>query len=182
MRDRNVASRYAGALFMSAKADNLLSEVAESYASINEVMSANRDLVTFLDSPQVAEAEKKQLVKSVFGERVEPLLINYFELLIDKNRIEFFQDIGEEFAALVEKEQGFARAIVTTAIELPQDLAEALKARLSDMTKSKIILEKKVEPEVIGGVCVTLGDKILDGTVRTNLDQLKKQLDQAQLG
>jgi len=182
MRDRGVAARYAGALFMSAKAENLLSEVAESYASIDEVMEANRDLVTFLESPQVADDEKRQLVTTVFGTRVEPLLVSYFKLLIDKNRIEFFQDIGEEFAALVEKEQGYARAVVTTAIELPPDLAEALKAKLADLTKSKIILEKKVEPEVIGGVCVTLGDNILDGTVRTNLDKLKKQLGQAQLG
>ena len=76
---------------------------------------------------------------------------------------------------------GVIRAQVVTAIPLPDDLAAALAGRLAAFTGKKIVLEKKTDPAVIGGVCVTLGDKILDGTVRTNLDELGKTLGEAQV-
>ena len=179
MRDRKVATRYAGALLISAKAEGVLESVAESYAGVMELVADNRQLVTFMDSPQVATQEKKDLIKSVFEGKIEPVLLRFFYLLIDKNRIENFRDIGEEFAAMVEDEMGVIRARVVTAVALADDLAEGLQAKLAAVTGKKIILEKKVDPAVIGGVCVTLKDKILDGTVRTNLDLLRKKLEQA---
>jgi F-type H+-transporting ATPase subunit delta len=179
MRDRKVASRYAGALLTSAKAEGVMEGVADSYAAVMEVVAGNAQLVTFMDSPQVATQEKKDLLKSVFGGKIEPVLLHFFYLLIDKNRIENFRDIGEEFAALVEDEMGVMRAQVVTAVALADDLSAALEERLAALTGKKVILEKKVDPAVIGGVCVTLKDKILDGTVRTNLDLLRKKLEQA---
>ena len=179
MRDRKVATRYAGALLASAKAEGVLEGVADSYAAVIEVMAGHAQLTIFMDSPQVATQEKKDLIKTVFGEKIEPVLLHFFYLLIDKNRIENFRDIGEEFAAQVEDEMGVMRAQVVTAVTLADDLAADLEAKLAAFTGKKVILEKKVDPAVIGGVCVMLKDKILDGTVRTNLDLLRKKLEQA---
>lgn len=179
MRDRKVASRYAGALLASAREQGVLGGVAESYASILELIKGNAQLITFMDSPQVATQEKKDLVKSVFGASIEPVLLHFLYLLIDKNRIESFRDIGEEFATLVEEELGVLRAQVVTAVGLADDLAAKLEAKLSSFTGKKVLLEKKVDPAVIGGVRVTMRDKVLDGTVRTNLDLLRKKLEQA---
>jgi F-type H+-transporting ATPase subunit delta len=179
MRDLKVAVRYAGALLASAREAGVVDGVADSYAAMCEVFAAHRDLVTFMDSPQVAEQEKKDLVASVFGEQVEPVLLHFVHLLVDKNRIESFQDIGEEFARLVEIERGVVRARVITAIALPDDLEAQLAAKLAALTGKTIILEKRVDPAVLGGVKVTMGDKVLDGTVRTNLDLLRKTLGQA---
>ena len=176
MRDRSVATRYAGALLTSAKEIGVHVELAESYASVLEVMAANPDLVIFLDSPQVAEAEKIELLHKVFGGKVEPVLVNFFRLLIDKNRIEHFRDIGEQYAALVEADLGIVRAQVTTAVELPQDLSASLEAKLAEWMGAKIIMEKKVDTTVLGGVCVTMENRILDGTVRAGLEGLRKQL------
>lgn len=179
MRDRKVATRYAGALLASAKADGVLEGVAESYVAVLEVVAGNGQLTVFLDSPQVATQEKKDLLQSVFGDKIEPVLLRFFYLLLDKNRIENMRDIGEEFADLVEDEMGVMRARVVTAVALTDDLAAALEAKLAAFTGKKVILEKKVDPAVIGGVCVTMKDKVLDGTVRTNLDLLRKKLEQA---
>ena len=181
MRDRKVASRYAEALLYTAKGQGVLEEVADSFAGVLDAIKGNDALRIFMDSPQVRSEEKKELMSKVFGGKIEPVLLNFFHLLIDKNRIENTRDIGEVFAELVETEKGFLRARVVTAIKLPDDLAAQLESRLSAITGKKIILEKKTDPAVIGGVCVTLGDKILDGTVRTNLDLLKKTLGQAQV-
>ncbi len=181
MRDRGVASRYARALVESAKAEDVLAGVAESYAAVVVVLEQNPALPSFLEGPQVADDEKIQLVSDLFDGRVEPLLVRFFHLLIEKNRIEYLQEIGEEFAGLVEKEQGFSRAVVTTAIEMPADLEAALLEKLVRLTGAKVILEKNVDPAVIGGVSVTLGDQIIDGTVRTNLDQLRLHLGKARV-
>jgi len=176
MRDRKVATRYAEALLKSAKIEGVLVDVAESYAAVLEVIQGNHDLVIFMDSPQVREAEKKELLQNVFGDRIEKVLLNFFYLLIDRNRIENMRDIGVVFADVVEQDLGVVRARVVTAVALPDDLAARLESKLAAYTGAKIILEKEVDPAVLGGVCVTMGDKILDGTVRTNLDLLGKQL------
>lgn len=181
MRDRKVATRYAEALLDTAKSQGVLDSVAESFTGVLDAVKGNMDLRIFMDSPQVRTEEKKELLEKVFGGKIEPVLLNFFTLLLDKNRIENTRDIGEVFAELVETEQGFVRAQVVTAIDLPDDLAAALKGNLAAHTGKKIILEKKTNPAVIGGVCVTLGDKILDGTVRTNLDLLRKTMGQAQI-
>ncbi len=110
MRDRKVATRYAGALLASAKQAGVLDGVAESYADLLAMHISQTDLRVFLDSPQVRTEEKKELLESVFGDRIEPVLLNFLYLLIDKYRIENFRDIGEEFARLVEQEQGVMRA------------------------------------------------------------------------
>jgi F-type H+-transporting ATPase subunit delta len=179
MRDRKVATRYAGALLASAKQAGVLDGVAESYASLLELHLGRTDLRIFLESPQVRTEEKKELLQTVFGPRIEPLLLNFVFLLIDKNRMENFRDIGEEFAALVERERNVMRARVTTAVALPDDLEQQLRDKLAAMTGKTMILEKRVDPAVIGGVKVVMGDKILDGTVRTNLDLLRKTLEKA---
>ena len=181
MRDRNVATRYAEALLIATREAGQVAGVAESYAALQEITASNRDLRTFLEAPQVTLEEKKQLLRKMLSGRVEPLLLNFVLLLLDKGRIEFFRDIGDLFAVMVEKEQGYQRATVTTAIELPSDLEQKLHQRLESVSGTKIILQKKVDPAVIGGVCVTMGDKILDGTVRTNLNLLGKALREAPL-
>ena len=181
MRDRKVAGRYAEALLRTAKPAGTLAACAESYAGVLEVMAASRDLVIFLDSPQVREQEKKAVLGKVFGPRLEPVLMDFFNLLIDRNRIELLRDIGEVFAGLVEADGGLVRARVVTAIALPSDLETKLRDKLAHVTGKSVILDKKVDPAVLGGVCVTLGDRIIDGTVRTNLDRLRKTLATAQV-
>lgn len=181
MRDRRVAGRYAEALLRTAKPAGTLVACAESYAGVLEVMAASRELVIFLDSPQVREQEKKEVLKKVFGPHLEPVLLDFFNLLLDRNRIELLRDIGTVFAELVEADQGLVRARVVTAVAMPADLETKLRDKLAHVTGKSVILDKKIDPAVIGGVCVTLGDRVIDGTVRTNLDRLRKTLATAQV-
>lgn len=183
MRDRRVAARYARALLTAAQQPPGvdLPALAESYAAVRAVMVAHPSLPVFLEGPQVAEDEKKKLLDAVFGSRLEPILLRFFHLLIDKNRIEYLQEIGVEFASQVEMAQGLTRAVVTTAVPLPADLESALVAKLTALTGRRIVVEKKIDSGVIGGVSVRMGDQILDGTVRTNLDHLRERLLQVPL-
>jgi len=176
MRDRRVATRYAAALVAATREAGTMAEVAESYGAVVEVVRRNPALTRFLEGPQVATQEKKELIGNLLGPRVEPILVRFLQLLIDKNRIEYLVEIGEEFAAQVEQARGYARARVTTAVALPDDLATELTERLARLTGAKIILERRIDPEVIGGVQVRVGDTVIDGTVRTRLDQLREHL------
>jgi len=181
MRDRKVATRYAEALLLTAKQQGVLAGVAESFAAVLEAVRGNRQLRIFMDSPQVRTEEKKELIANVFGDGIEPVLRDFFYLLLDKNRIENTGDIGEVFAELVEADRGVQHARVETAVPLPADLADRLRASLAGYTGKTIVLDRKIDPAVIGGIRVTLGDKVLDGTVRTNLDLLAKELGKARV-
>jgi F-type H+-transporting ATPase subunit delta len=176
MRNRGVTTRYARALFLAARQAGELDGAAESYAALVEALASNAGLKIFLEGPQVSETEKKSLIRNVLGDRVEPTLLNFLLLLVDKDRIEHLAGIQTDFQLLVEKEQGLSRAQVTTAVPLPEDLERDLVAKLEKLIDARVILVKTVDPSVMGGVCVTLGDQVIDGTVRTNLARLGSQL------
>jgi F-type H+-transporting ATPase subunit delta len=181
MRDHGIATRYAQALVETTKAAGLMVEVAESYATVVQIMRDNLTLPSFLEGPQVAKDEKKELIHSLFDGRVEPILVHFFLLLVDKNRIEYLVDIGEVYAALVEKERGYARAVVTTAVPLTAGLEQDLSEKLGRLTGARILLDVKIDPQVIAGVKVTVGDAVIDGTVRTHLNLLREHLSRAAL-
>lgn len=179
MRNRAVASRYAQALLSAAGKAGVLDGTAESFAGVMQVLDAHPDLERLLTGPQVDEARKKDLLGKAFGGRVEPVLTHFLDLLVEKQRLDALREIQDEFARLVEVEHGFVRATVTTAVPLPQDLEQDLAAQLGKLTGRKVKLEKTLDPAVLGGVCVTMGDRVIDGTIRTNLDRLRAQLGRA---
>ena len=179
MRNRGVATRYAQALLDTARKAGVLDGVAESYAAVVELYDHRPDLASFLEGPQVADQEKVQLLDAIFGQKIEPVLLHFFHLLLAKGRIEHLIDIQAAFQELVEVDQGYVRARVVTAVPLPEDLERDLTAKLAALTGKKITLLKRVDPAVVGGVCVSMGDQVIDGTIQTNLTKMRAQLSAA---
>ncbi|MBC8426405.1 ATP synthase F1 subunit delta [bacterium] len=179
MRNRGVATRYAQALLDTSRKAGVLDGVAESYAAVVALYAERPDLASFLEGPQVSDREKKQLLDNVFGRRIEPVLLHFFLLLLAKGRIGHLVDIRTAFQLLVEENQGFVRARVVTAVPLPDDLERDLTDKLASLTGKKITLRKRVDPAVIGGVCVSMGDQVIDGTIQTNLAKMRAQLSAA---
>lgn len=179
MRNRGVATRYAQALLDTASKAGVLDGVADSYADFARFYAEHPELESFLEGPQVADQEKAALLDSLLETKVEPVLLHFFHLLLDKGRIEFLADIQTAFQEMVEVEQGFVRARVVTAVPLPEDLERDLIDKLATMTGHKITLRKRVDPSVIGGVRVSMGDQVIDGTIRTNLTKMRAQLSAA---
>jgi F-type H+-transporting ATPase subunit delta len=181
MRDRNVAVRYAQALLDVAIDRGKVDGITESFDGIIEAVAGLTDLRVFMQSPQVRTQEKKALIESVFADRVEPAMLHFLELLLDKGRIMHLADIHEEYTTLVETHRGMQRVRVVTAVPLADDLEQKLAQKLASLTGKSIILDKKVDPSVIGGVCVTLGDQIIDGTIATGLGRIGHALETSPL-
>jgi F-type H+-transporting ATPase subunit delta len=181
MRDRRVALRYAQALLAVAAERGLIDDLDETLAGLVQIADRQPELGRLLQNPQVPLPQKKDLLRKLFADRVEPVLLQFLELLLDKGRIVHLREIQTTYAELVEQHEGLQRATAVTAVPLPDDLAEQLARKLAALTGRQIILEQKVDPSVIGGVCVTMGDQILDGTLRTGLRALRDALETAPL-
>ncbi len=179
MRNRGVATRYAQALLDTSSKAGVLDGVADSFADFARIYRENPDLESFLEGPQVADQEKAALLDNVFKSKIEPVLLHFFHLLLEKGRIEHLADIHASFQEMVEIEQGYVRAGVVTAVPLPEDLERGLIDKLAAMTGKKVTLRKRVDPRVIGGVRVTMGDRVIDGTISTNLTKMRAQLSAA---
>jgi F-type H+-transporting ATPase subunit delta len=182
VRDRRVSLRYARSLLDVAVDRDLVDEVEESLRGVVEIVRSHSELRLFLKNPQVPRSQKKQLLGNVFTGRLEPLVLQFLQLVVDKDRINHLSAIQGAFTTLVEQHKGLQRARVVTAVPLPEDLQQRLVQKLTGMMGRQIILEKKVDPSIIGGVSVTMGDWVLDGTLSTGLKRLRETLERAPLG
>jgi F-type H+-transporting ATPase subunit delta len=138
-------------------------------------------MLNFLSAPQVLDETKKSLLRKVFTERIDRLLVEFLVVLVDKNRIGYLPEIIDEYARLVEAEQGVGRVTVVTAVPLNDAERKKLSAKMVAKTGLKIVLEEKVDPAIVGGMIVVLHDEIIDGSIRHGLNLLKEQLEKVRV-
>jgi F-type H+-transporting ATPase subunit delta len=176
MLAQQVAKKYSHALFHLVREKGLVDQADTQFAEIDKLVTADRNLMQFLLAPHVLESDKVNLVKRIFEGRIEPLFLNFLFVLIEKHRIGFFHEIVEEFRALVDEAKGVAVAEVTTVVPMTDDAREQLIEKLARKTGKKIELEEKVDPSIIGGMIVKVGDQVIDGSVQYGLSELREEL------
>jgi F-type H+-transporting ATPase subunit delta len=181
VQESAVALKYARALFDAAIEEDRVNETAADMASVGKLAQQDASFLGFLVSPEVLTEHKLEFIQSVFASRLSPLVVNYLRLLVNKTRINFLPEMCEEFVRLVEEHRGILRAEVLTAVPMDQDQETKLRDRLSRITGKEILLEKRVDPQVLGGVVVHLGNKILDGSLRHDVKLLREKLLHAQV-
>jgi F-type H+-transporting ATPase subunit delta len=171
-----VSQRYAKALFMAAKGRNLVDEAYQQFDALKKVITADRALLDFLTAPQVTDERKAELVNTVFGSRMDKLFVEFLFVLMEKHRIGFLPQIIDAFEKLVEIEKGMVRVQVITAVAMSADEERNAIAQLAARTGRKVILEKKVDPSIMGGMITIIDDEIIDGSVRHGLKVIEAQL------
>lgn len=176
MADRVVAHRYAEALLGAVEGADRLDGVCDELQAIAALVDENAQLKAFLEGPNIVEAHKRDLVERTFGEKVEPETLDFLRLLLDKHRIDHLAEITEEFTRMVEARRNQMRVHVTTAIALPPDMQDRLKRALDAATDKDCLVQPRVDKRVIGGVVAVMGDRVIDGSLRTSLTELRKQL------
>ena len=176
MRESRVADRYAHALFELALAKGLLDNLALELMQLKAFYDRDKKFLAFLQAPQVLTEEKIKLVKTLFASRVSPSLVSFLLLLIEKNRIEFLDQIAAAFEKRLEDYRGLIKAVVTTAVPIDDNYKKLLQARLEKKTGKKIEIVHKLDSGIIGGIIVQLNYQVIDRSVRHELSALKHDL------
>jgi len=176
-----VAKRYAVALFNAAVKQDIAEQVDDDLASFVQLLRENRDLVGFLKSPEILTDAKKQLVVDVFGDRTAGLFVKFILLLIDKKRLTHILSIADAYRQLYEQLQGIVEARVITAVPLDADLEQQTVDRLEEATNKTIRISKTVDPDIVGGMIIIVGDNILDGSIRHKLEQMSRSLSEVKV-
>lgn len=177
--DSTVSERYAHALFNVAKRQGSLGAVAADAEALLVVNRKDSKLAVFLEGPQFPTEDKLKLIKKLFSDKTEPVMLQLLELLILKGRIEYARPILTRFIELAEADQGLHPAEITTAAELNDGEKQQIQQALEKYTSSRLRLRYRIEPALIGGVRFTMGDLMIDDTVKGKLDRLRYQLQKA---
>jgi len=173
-----VGSRYAEALFAIAQEQGKIDQLEEELQGINQVIAGSRELQKVLYHPQITPEEKKEIVKNIFAGRVSPVATNFLYLLVDHKREMFLKDIVAYFTEMANRARNLAQVQVTSAGELNAGQKKQLNEMLEKITCKKVRAEYAVDPSLIGGVVVRIGDRVLDGSVKTRLATMREHLRQ----
>jgi F-type H+-transporting ATPase subunit delta len=174
--DTRVARRYANALFRVARERNELDSAAESIASIYDVANSSPEFMAVLHHPRVTRERKRELLRQIFENRVPLLVEQFLFLLIEKDRAVLILDVAKHFARLMDEYRRETDAEAVTAVALTEPQIEALKLRLQETTGYTVRLKTRVDASIMGGMIVRVGDRMIDGSVTTQLQAMREQL------
>jgi F-type H+-transporting ATPase subunit delta len=175
---QEIASVYARALFEAAHDKGNLDEVRDQLAQFADALSANQDLQLFFYSPYFSTAEKRDGLQRVLS-GADALLENFLGMLIDSHRMPVLTAARTRLDELWERENHRLPVEVTSAIALPSDTVSQIGARIGEQTGQQIDLTSRVEPDIIGGIVLRVGNSILDASIRSRLEQLRKEVARA---
>jgi len=170
-----IAVVYARSLFEVAREQDKLDVVREQLGAFTDALSENRDLQVFFFSPYFATKEKQDGLERVVSD-ADPVILNFLKLLIEKHRMPVLFRIRSNYDALWEEENKLLPVHITSAVKLDNAIVEQLGDRISEQTDRKVELSADVDPEILGGIVVRVGNSVLDASVRNRLEQLRKQV------
>jgi F-type H+-transporting ATPase subunit delta len=173
-----IAQVYTRALFEVAKEHDVLDRVHDELGQFADALAEDRNLQVFLFSPYFSSEEKKDGVSRIVAE-ADVRLVNFLELLAERHRMPVLFRIRRAFDDMWAEENRLLPVTVTSAVDLDEALVEEIGRRIGEQTGRRVELSSSVDPEVLGGLKVQVGNMVLDATVRNRLEQLRKQVTKA---
>jgi len=174
-RSSSSARRYADAAFAIAQRDGTCERWRAESATAAAAFGDER-LARILGNPALPIAARSQLLRTVLGESVSGPVLNLALLLLQRGRIDLLPRVAAEIARLDDLRLGVVHATATSAAPLLPDEVRAMTARLEGLTGGRVELTTSVDPSLLGGVVVRLGDRLIDGSVRGRLERLRSHL------
>ncbi|CAM4190806.1 ATP synthase F1 subunit delta [Corallococcus exiguus] len=175
----SIARRYARAILDVAAEGNRTDAVAEQLNAFAAVVGQSPDLSDVLLNPIYSRAQRSRVVEALLQAMpspAEPALANAVRLLVDRNRLGYLPDIARLYRDMADARAGRVRGQVTSAAPLSADALTQLQQSLQQLTQRNVVLETKVDPSLLGGVAAQVGGTLYDGTLRTQLEQLRREL------
>ena len=169
---------YARALFEMAQAEGVVSRVEEELFRLREPLKGNPELLQFLKDPNVKPEGKRQALGDLFQGRVHPLVLSTLISLSDQDRAGRVLHVIEDFSTIAAAARQTITGEVTVVVTLDDATLNRMATELSRITGKNVKLLQRIDPAILGGAIITVGEQIIDGSLRRKLDQLKEKLAQ----
>lgn len=172
MVNTRVASRYAKSLLQLAIERNIVDQVYQDMVFFREICELNRDFVLMLRNPIISHDKKKAVLYSIFEKKVTPSTLAIFDIITRKNREKYLPAIAESFMIQYRQHKGIEKAILTTAVQITPEQRSKFSKEASRMTGKTIELEERIDPSIIGGYILQIGDQQIDNSVEAKLKEM----------
>ncbi|MBQ9764823.1 MAG: ATP synthase F1 subunit delta [Lachnospiraceae bacterium] len=177
-----VSKTYGDALFEVALEKDALAAMADEVKAVADVLANNGELLSLLNHPKIVKEEKIQVIKTVFENAVSGEMLEFLVLVVTKGRQNDISSILEYFIDRYREHSNIGVAYVTTPMEMSEAQKEAVLKKLLDTTKYvEFEMHYSVDPTLIGGMVIRIGDRVVDSSIKTKLDNLSKNLKTVQL-
>lgn len=171
-----VVQAYAQAILDLAVDAGQAEAVAAELAELRSLVEANPDLALFLASPSIGVAEREALLQRVFEGKLSRLLLNFLGVVNAKGRLSLLRSMAQAYQELLDEKMGRVKAEVTVAVRLSDDDLEHVRQGLNKALKKDVQVQQKVDDSILGGLVVKVEDKLMDASVRAQLEAMRKQL------
>ena len=172
-----VSKTYGEALFDLALEDGTLTTIIEEVNIVKEAIAENPDLLKLLSHPKINKEEKLSVIENIFKGRVSDSLVGFLVIIVQKDRYDDLDGIFEYFIAKVREYKNIGVASVTSAVELTEEQKKQVEQKLLQTTKyTQFELSFYVDKNLIGGLVIRIGDRVVDSSIRTKLQMLAKDL------
>ena len=174
----DIGQVYARSLFEVAEDADKLDEVREQLGEFADAVAESHELSVFLFSPYFSTEEKKDGLHKVLDD-VDETFENFLELLLEQHRMPAIHRIRREYETMWDRQNDVLPVEVTSAVELDEETVKSVGDRIGEQTGRKVQLTSQVDPDILGGLVLRVGNSILDASIRNRLDQLRKQIARA---
>jgi F-type H+-transporting ATPase subunit delta len=173
-----IAQVYARALFEVAKERDNLDEIHDELGEFTKALENNRELAVFFFSPYFSSEEKKNGLQRAVTD-ADPIFMNFLETLLERHRMPVIFRIRARFEQLWDEEKKLLPVEITSPVELDKEIVAQIGDRIGEQTGQQVELSSKVDPDILGGLVVRVGNFVLDASIRNRLNQLRKQVARA---
>ena len=171
-----VAERYGQALFELAKESGELVRWGQQARGLAAVVEENPQLLDFFNAVKISAEEKKQMVNTLFAGQVDNMLVHFLDLLIDKKRTKHTVEILRQFISLENAERGVAEGVVYSARKLAKEDVARIEQAMAKRQGQNLELTNRVDPRLISGMKVVIGNEVIDGSMKSKIESLKSEL------
>jgi F-type H+-transporting ATPase subunit delta len=173
-----IAQVYARALFEVAQEQKKLDVVREQLGQFADALNESADLRVFFFSPYFSTEEKKDGLHKALTD-ADPAIVNFLETLLERHRMPVIFRIRDEYGRLWDQENKLLPVEVTSAVDLDEATVKSIGERIGEQTGQRVELTSTVDPDILGGIVLRVGNSILDASIKHRLDQLRKHVAQA---
>ena len=176
MKQYAVAERYSRSVFELAEEKGSSKATFQELLAVKDAMQGRPELLQLLHNPLITKEEKYALIEGILGTGASAVAKHFLNLLVAKGRVDLFPVIVEQLQNAMYGREGVQEVTIVTARTLHESIVQLLEKALIKTTGKKILIESETDPSILGGIQIRIGNRLIDGSVRTKLEALEKQL------